>query len=136
MFEELTLSTRGDGDVHDLTESAQAAVERAGLGDGVCIVFVAHSTCAVTTIEAEPGCNADLKWVLDELAPPGRRWEHNVRNHDTNGHAHVGAAFLGPSVTLPVRDGRLVLGTWQRVVCVDLDDRPRSRRVVIELLGG
>jgi secondary thiamine-phosphate synthase enzyme len=74
--------------------------------------------------------------VLEGVAPQGSRWEHNERNADTNGHSHVRAALLGPSVTIPVRDGALVLGTWQRVVCVDFDDRPRSRQVVVQLLGG
>jgi secondary thiamine-phosphate synthase enzyme len=132
---ELTLSTGGDGDVIDLTERAQDAVTEAGVRDGLCTVFVAHSTCAVTTIECEPGCNADLHAVLEELTPRGRRWEHNVRNADTNGHAHIRAALLGPSVTVPVRDGRLTVGTWQRIVCVDEDDRPRRRRVVVQVLG-
>ena len=133
--EELTISTRGDGEVVDLTERAQRVVDDAGLRDGLCTVFVAHSTCAVTTIECEPGCNADLNAVLEQLAPRGRRWEHNDRNADTNGHAHVRAALLGPSVTVPVRGGRLAVGTWQRIVCVDLDDRPRTRTVVMQLLG-
>ena len=133
--EELTISTRGDGEVVDLTERAQRVVDDAGLRDGLCTVFVAHSTCAVTTIECEPGCNADLNAVLEQLAPRGRRWEHNDRNADTNGHAHVRAALLGPSVTVPIRDGRLAVGTWQRIVCVDLDDRPRTRTVVMQLLG-
>ena len=133
--EELTISTRGDGEVVDLTERAQRVVDDAGLRDGLCTVFVAHSTCAVTTIECEPGCNADLNAVLEQLAPRGRRWEHNDRNADTNGHAHVRAALLGPSVTVPVRGGRLAVGTWQRIVCVDLDDRPRTRTVVVQVLG-
>lgn len=133
--QELSLSTRGDGDVIDLTERAQDIVDAAGLRDGLCTVFVAHSTCGVTTIECEPGCTADLNAVLEQLAPRDRGWEHNVRNADTNGHAHVRAALLGPSVTVPVRGGRLTVGTWQRIVCVDLDDRPRTRTVVVQVLG-
>ena len=133
--EELCISTGGDGEVIDLTERAQQVVDDAGVGDGLCTVFVAHSTCGVTTIECEPGCNADLKSILEELAPRDRGWEHNARNADTNGHAHVRAALLGPSVTVPVRAGRLAVGTWQRIVCVDLDDRPRTRTIVVQLLG-
>ena len=135
LCEELRIATRGDGDVVDVTASAQQVVDDATFRDGLCTVFVAHSTCAVTTIECESGCNADLRWVFEQVAPRGRVWEHNVRNHDTNGHAHVGAAILGPSVSVPVRDGRLAVGTWQRVVCVDLDDRPRTRTVLVQLLG-
>ncbi len=134
-LEELTLDTKGDGEVIDLTAEAQKAIDAAGLRDGICTVFVAHSTCGGTTIEFEPGCNADLNTVLEGVAPQGAHWEHNARNADTNGHSHVRAALVGPSVTVPVRDGTLALGTWQRVVCVDFDDRPRSRRVMVQLLG-
>ena len=134
-YEELTLDTQGDGDVLDLTSDAQKAIDNAGLRDGLCTVFVAHSTCGVTTIEHEPGCNADLNAILESVSPRARRWEHNERNADTNGHSHVRAALVGPSVTVPFRDGALALGVWQKVVCVDFDDRPRTRRVVVQLLG-
>jgi secondary thiamine-phosphate synthase enzyme len=133
--EELTLETQGDGDILDVTPYAQKAVDNAGLSDGLCTVFVAHSTCAMTTIEHEPGCNADLNDVLEGVAPHDRAWRHNELNADTNGHSHVRAALMGPSVTLPFRDGQLIVGTWQKVVCIDFDDRPRSRKVVIQLLG-
>jgi secondary thiamine-phosphate synthase enzyme len=134
-YEDLRLDTRGDGDVHDLSADAQKAIDNSGLRDGLCTVFVAHSTCAVTTIECEPGCNADLDRVLERIAPRDDRWEHNERNADTNGHSHVRAALVGPSVTLPFRDGTLALGVWQKVVCIDFDDRPRTRHVVVQLLG-
>ena len=133
--EELTLETQGDGDILDVTSYAQKAIDNAGLSDGLCTVFVAHSTCAMTTIEYEPGCNADLNRVLEDITPQGRSWRHNELNADTNGHSHVRAALMGPSVTLPFRDGELQVGTWQKVVCIDFDDRPRSRKVVIQLLG-
>jgi secondary thiamine-phosphate synthase enzyme len=133
--EELTLETRGDGDILDVTPYAQKAIDNAGFADGLCTVFVAHSTCGMTTIEHEPGCNADLNDVLEGVAPRDRAWRHNELNADTNGHSHVRAALVGPSVTLPFRDGQLIVGTWQKVVCVDFDDRPRSRKVVIQLLG-
>jgi len=133
--EELTLETQGDGDILDVTPYAQKVVDNAGLSDGLCTVFVAHSTCAMTTIEHEPGCNADLNDVLEGVAPQDRAWRHNELNADTNGHSHVRAALVGPSVTLPFRDGQLIVGTWQKVVCIDFDDRPRSRKVVIQLLG-
>ncbi len=134
-YEEMTLETLGDGDVIDVTSYAQKAIDNAGLRDGFCLVFVAHSTCAVTTIECEPGCNADLNRVMETVAPRDDKYEHNERNADTNGHSHVRAALIGPSVTLPFRNGEMVIGTWQKVVLVDFDDRPRSRRVVIQLLG-
>ncbi|MCZ7526455.1 MAG: secondary thiamine-phosphate synthase enzyme YjbQ [Acidimicrobiia bacterium] len=134
-FEELTLDTRGDGDVIDVTSYAQKAIDNAGLSEGLCTVFVAHSTCGMTTIEFEPGCNADLNHVLEAIAPEEGPWEHNERNADTNGHSHVRAALIGPSVTVPFRQGELLVGTWQKVVCIDFDDRPRTRRLVVQLLG-
>ncbi|HZR12738.1 MAG TPA: secondary thiamine-phosphate synthase enzyme YjbQ [Acidimicrobiia bacterium] len=133
--EELTLETRGDGDVVDVTGDAQKVVDNSGLRDGLCTVFVAHSTCGITTIEYEPGCNADLNGVLERVAPQHGRWEHNERNADTNGHSHARAALIGPSVTVPFMSGELVLGVWQKVVCIDFDDRPRSRKLVVQLLG-
>jgi secondary thiamine-phosphate synthase enzyme len=134
-YDELTLETQGDGDILDLTSHAQKAIANHGLRDGLCTVFVAHSTCGMTTIECEPGCNADINTVLERVAPQDDTWQHNERNSDTNGHSHVRAALIGPSVTLPFTNAELQVGTWQRVVMIDFDDRPRSRKVVIQLLG-
>lgn len=134
-YEEYSLDTQGDGEVVDVTALAQKAIDNSGLHDGLCTVFVAHSTCGMTTIEYEPGCNADLGTVLERIAPEGGRWEHNERNADTNGHSHARAALIGPSVVVPFAGGELVLGVWQKVVCVDFDDRPRTRKVVVQLLG-
>ena len=134
-YEELSLDTQGDGDILDLTADAQKALDNAGFRDGLCTVFVAHSTCGMTTIECEPGCNADLNRILEQVAPQDGDWRHNELNADSNGHSHARAALIGPSVTVPFANGELMLGTWQKIVCVDFDDRPRSRRVVIQLLG-
>jgi secondary thiamine-phosphate synthase enzyme len=134
-YEEVTLDTQGDGDMLDVTPYAQKVIDNAGLADGLCTVFVAHSTCGMTTIEHEPGCTADLNAVVEGIAPQDRAWEHNARNADTNGHSHVRAALIGPSVTIPFRAGALQVGVWQKVVCIDFDDRPRSRKVVVQLLG-
>jgi secondary thiamine-phosphate synthase enzyme len=134
-YDELTLETQGDGDILDLTSYAQKAIANHGLRDGLCTVFVAHSTCGMTTIECEPGCNADINTVLERVAPQDDTWQHNERNADTNGHSHARAAIIGPSVTLPFAKSELQVGTWQRVVMIDFDDRPRSRKVVIQLLG-
>ena len=134
-YEELSLDTQGNGEVIDLTAQAQKAIDNAGMTDGICTVFVAHSTCGMTTIEFEPGCNADLNAVAERIAPEAGRWEHNERNADTNGHSHARAALIGPSVTVPLAGGELVLGVWQKIVCVDFDDRPRTRKVVVQLLG-
>ncbi len=134
-YDELTLETQGDGDVLDVTSYAQKTLANHGLHDGLCTVFVAHSTCGMTTIEFEPGCNQDINVVLERMAPQDDRWEHNERNADTNGHSHVRAALIGPSVTVPFANSELHLGTWQKVVMIDFDDRPRTRKVVIQLLG-
>jgi secondary thiamine-phosphate synthase enzyme len=133
--EEFTLDTQADGEVIDVTAFAQKTLDNAGFGDGLCTVFVAHSTCGVTMIECEPGCNADLNRVLEQVAPQDDRWEHNERNADTNGHSHARAGLLGPSITIPFTNRELMLGTWQRIVCIDFDDRPRSRRLIVQLLG-
>ena len=134
-YDQLTLETQGDGEIVDLTAHAQKTIANYGLSDGLCTVFVAHSTCGVTTIEYEPGCNADLNRVLEQIAPQDGPWRHNELNADSNGHSHARAALIGPSVTIPFASGELMLGTWQKIVCVDFDDRPRSRRIVIQLLG-
>jgi secondary thiamine-phosphate synthase enzyme len=134
-YEELSLDTQGDGEVLDVTAHAQKALDNAGFTDGLCTVFVAHSTCGVTMIEFEPGCNADLARVMENIAPIDDDWEHNERNADTNGHSHVRAGLIGPSVTVPFADGELCMGTFQRIVCIDFDDRPRQRRLVVQLLG-
>lgn len=133
--ETFTLDTRGDGEVLDVTDLAEKALANSGLREGIITVFVAHSTCGVTVIEAEPGCNADLNAVLERIAPEADRWEHNERNADTNGHSHARAGIIGPSVTVPVSDGAMLLGVWQRVVCADFDDRPRTRKVVVTVIG-
>lgn len=133
--EDFTLATAGDGEVLDVTGHARKAIDNSGLHDGLCTVFVAHSTCGVTTVEYEPGCTADFNRVLERIAPEDDRWEHNERNADTNGHSHARAALIGPSVTVPFAGGELLVGTWQKIVCVDFDDRPRSRRLVVQLLG-
>jgi len=134
-YDELTLETQGDGEMVDLTAHAQKTIANYELSDGLCTVFVAHSTCGVTTIEYEPGCNQDFNTTLEKLAPQDDRWEHNERNADSNGHSHVRAALVGPSVTIPFSGSELLLGTWQKIVMIDFDDRPRSRRVVVQLLG-
>jgi secondary thiamine-phosphate synthase enzyme len=134
-YEELSLDTQGDGEVIDLTAQAQKAIDNSGIADGLCTVFVAHSTCGMTTIEFEPGCNADLSTVLERIAPESDPWEHNARNADSNGHSHARAALIGPSVLVPFSGGELMLGVWQKIVCVDFDDRPRTRKVVVQLLG-
>ena len=131
----LELATRGHGDVVDVTARVRAALTDSGLSDGIGCVFAPGATAAVTTIEFEPGCVADLQQVLDEIAPAGRDWAHERRWGDGNGHSHVRAALLGPSLAFPFRNREPLLGTWQQIVVVDCDNRARSRVVVVQLVG-
>jgi secondary thiamine-phosphate synthase enzyme len=131
----LRLSTAGDADVVDITEGVARVVATSGIAGGVAVAFVIGSTAAITTMEHEPGGVADLQALLDRLVPPRGDYEHNRRNHDTNAHAHLRASVIGPSESIPVVDGRLALGTWQQLVLVDFDDRPRERRVVVHVVG-
>ena len=129
------LETKGHCDVLDITPQVKTAVKDSGLRDGIATVFCPGSTGALTTIEHEPGAVHDLKEILDEIAPPDRDYRHHLRWGDDNGHSHVRAAMLGPSLTVPVVEGALTLGTWQQIVFIDFDTRARSRRLVLQLMG-
>ena len=133
--ERLHVSTRGDSQILDLTADVQALVDRHGFREGQALVFVPGSTAGVTTIEHEPGLLRDVPAAFERLAPQGLRYAHDDTWHDGNGHSHVRASLLGPSLTVPFREGRLVLGTWQQVILVDFDNRPRLREVVVQIWG-
>ncbi len=131
----IALSTKGHGDIADITRQVAAAVEASGVTNGVVTVFVPGSTGALTTVEYEPGLIADLGELFERLAPSGAPYHHDAAWHDGNGHAHVRASVLGPSLTVPVRDGQLTLGTWQQIVFVDFDTRSRRRELVAQCMG-
>lgn len=131
----LKVATAGDGEVVDLTDGIAAVVRQSGVQTGVAVVFAPGATTGVTTIEFEPGAVADLCSLLDRLIPADAGVEHNALNGDTNGHAHLRAALVGPSESIPVVGGRLVLGTWQQIVLVDFDDRAREREIVVQILA-
>ncbi len=130
---ELRISTRGDADVIDITAEVQGVVSAAPAEEGVVTAFVRGSTAAISTMEFEPGGVADLRALLDRLIPHEGDYEHNRLNHDTNSHAHQRATLIGPSEQVPVIDGRLALGTWQQLVLIDFDDRPRERTVIVQV---
>jgi secondary thiamine-phosphate synthase enzyme len=130
---ELHLKTGGDGDTIDVTEGIERIVAQSGVTEGAVTVFAPGSTAAITTMEFERGGVDDLKAALDRLIPPQGDYEHNRLNHDTNSHAHMRAAIVGPSETVPLRDGTLRLGIWQQIVLLDFDDRPRDRTVVVTI---
>jgi secondary thiamine-phosphate synthase enzyme len=131
----IELQTRGNGDMHDITQAVSSAVRETGLRDGTVTVFCPSSTSALTTIEYESGCISDLQRLFDEIVDPARHYAHNARWGDGNGHSHVRAALLGPSLTVPFVDGRLTLGTWQQIIYVDFDNRSRQRRLVAQVMG-
>jgi len=131
----LRLETEGEGQIVDLTEGVLAVVRQSGVSSGVVCVFVTGSTAAVTTMEYEPGGVTDLRALLDRLVPRAGEYAHNVLNHDDNAHAHLRASLIGPSETVPLVAGRLVLGTWQQLVLIDFDDRPRRREVHVQVVS-
>lgn len=130
----LRLHTQGHGDIVDLTEGVARIVATSGVERGLVAVFAIGATVGVTTMEYEPGGVSDLQRLLDALIPAEGDYEHNRLNHDTNSHAHLRAAIIGPSETIPVIEGRLTLGTWQQIVLIDFDDRPRDRTVSVQVL--
>jgi secondary thiamine-phosphate synthase enzyme len=133
--DELRFSTQGDGDVVDITAEVRRVVETAAVAEGQALVFVRGSTAAIATMEFERGGVADLRAMLERLIPTRGEYEHNRLNHDSNSHAHQRATVVGPSEAVPVLAGELALGTWQQIVLIDFDDRPRERMVVVQVLG-
>ena len=131
--DELRFPTRGDSDVVDITGDVQRIVEGIGATSGQALAFVRGSTAAISTMEFEPGGVHDLRQMLERLIPTQGEYEHNRLNHDSNSHAHQRATLVGPSEAVPVVDGRLALGTWQQLVLIDFDDRPRERTVVVQI---
>lgn len=133
---QFSIRTRGNTHILDITADLQAAVGQSGLANGTATVFNVGSTAGLTTIEYEPGLvNHDMAAAFEKIAPQNSPYEHEKTWNDDNGHAHVRASLLGPSLSVPFVDGRLTLGTWQQVVLIDFDTRPRNRTVVCQLLG-
>jgi len=133
--EAIEVSTRGSGDVVDLTRGLCDALERSGLTSGVATLFVPGSTASLSTIEFEPGAVKDIGLALEKVAPAAGHYHHHATWGDDNGNAHVRACLMGPSLTVPFVEGRPTLGTWQQVVLLDFDTRPRQRRIVVQVLG-
>lgn len=132
---ELPVHSRGGFDVRDITSEAQKAVANSKLRAGTVTVFCPGSTGGLTTIEFEEGVVADLRQVLDEITPPDRDYRHHLRWGDDNGHSHIRAAMIGPSLTVPFVRGELTLGTWQQIVFCDFDTGPRERKLIIQVMG-
>jgi len=131
----ISLKTQGNIDVQDITRQLVRVVEQSGLKSGTLTVFCASSTSGLTTIEFEPGALTDLKRMFEELVPSKREYAHNATWDDGNGHSHMRASLLGPSLTIPFVEKTLTLGTWQQVIYVDFDIRPRHRELVVQMIG-
>jgi secondary thiamine-phosphate synthase enzyme len=127
--------TKGQGDAHDITPAVAKAIQNAGVRDGIATVFVVGSTAAITTIEFEPGAISDFNALLDRLAPRNADYRHHLRWGDDNGSSHMRAALLGPSITVPIVDGVLSLGTWQQIMLLEVDTRSRDRQIVVQMMG-
>jgi secondary thiamine-phosphate synthase enzyme len=129
------VSTRGQGDAHDITTLVADAVIESGIHAGTATVFVVGSTAGITTIEFEPGAIADLNAVFERLAPRSAEYRHHLRWGDDNGSSHVRAALLGPSIAIPFTNRELILGTWQQIMLLEFDTRPRKRELVVQIVG-
>lgn len=130
----ISVSTRGKRDVTDLTHRLREIVREMGVADGIAVVFAPGSTAGVTTVEFEPGLRKDIDQFLDRIIPYGVQYHHHETWHDDNGSSHLQAALIGPSVAVPVVQGEPVLGTWQQVVLIDCDTRPRDREIVVQVV--
>ena len=131
----ISLSTHGNADIQDITDRVSQSVGQSEIKSGIVTIFCPSSTSALTTIEFEPGAVKDLQRLFDEIIPPGRPYHHEAAWHDGNGHSHVRAALLGPSLTVPFVNQILALGTWQQIIYVDFDSRPRKRELVLQIIG-
>ncbi len=131
----LPLTSRGNAEVHEITDQVARHVVLSGLKNGTVTIFCPSSTSGVTTIEYESGAVSDLKRLFDEIVPSNRDYAHNARWDDGNGHSHVRASLLGPSLTVPFVNGRLTLGTWQQIIYVDFDNKPRRRELILQVIG-
>lgn len=129
------VKSKGENDVIDITNQTEKAIQECGLQDGIVTVFVSGSTAAVTTIEYEPGLKKDFPEMLSRVVPKQVEYEHQKMWHDNNGHSHVRASLVGPSLTVPFKNGNLMLGTWQQIVLIEMDIRQRDRNVVLQIIA-
>lgn len=132
---QISIQTKGHGDMHDITDAVAEAVTSSGVKTGIANVFNVGSTAAVGTIEFEPGLERDMPAILDKLIPPSRSYGHEQAWHDGNGHSHLQATLLGPSLSVPISQGKLILGTWQQIFHLECDVRGRERTVVLTVIG-
>ena len=134
-YNELIFKTNGEVDIIDITDDIQKIINKSKIKNGITCIFVPGSTGSVTTIEYEPGLKKDLPRALQKIAPKGEHYDHHETWHDDNGHSHVRASLMGPSLTIPLKDGILIHGTWQQIVFVELDTRARNRNIIVQIVG-
>ncbi|MCD6574873.1 YjbQ family protein [Candidatus Aerophobetes bacterium] len=132
---EIIIKDKGGFEVFNITEKVKEEIRKSGLKDGTVTVFVPGATGALTTIEYEPGLVKDLKELLDKYIPPGRNYHHEERWHDGNGHSHLRASLIGPSISVPFVNSQLTLGTWQQIIFLELDNKPHTRKLVVQVVG-
>jgi len=132
---EIKIKSKGENDIIDITEHVQKVVSESKLKEGICLVFVPGSTGGITTIEYEPGLKKDLPRILQKIAPKGEHYDHHETWHDDNGHSHIRASLIGPSITLPIKEGKIIHGTWQQIVFIELDTSPRKRNIIVQIVG-
>ncbi|KYK32032.1 MAG: secondary thiamine-phosphate synthase enzyme [Thermoplasmatales archaeon SG8-52-3] len=133
--EEINIKTKGEVDIIDITNQVQSIVNKSKINTGIACIFVPGSTGAITTIEYEPGLKKDLPRALQKIAPKGEHYNHHETWHDDNGHSHVRASLMGPSLTIPLINGRVIHGTWQQIVFIELDTSPRNRNLIVQIVG-
>lgn len=133
--ETISVSTKGETDIINITDDVSKIVEKSGMKNGIGCVFVPGATGAITTIEYEPGLLQDLPKALERLFPKNIEYKHHETWHDGNGHSHVRASIIGPSLVVPIKNGKLILGTWQQIVFVELDVRKRKREIIVQIVG-
>ncbi len=131
----IEVETEGEVQIVDITESVRKVVERSSIKEGIALVFVPGSTGAITTVEYEPGLLEDIPRALERLFPKEMKYEHHERWHDGNGHSHVRASFLKPDLCVPISAGEVELGTWQQIIFIELDNKPRRRRIIVKVVG-
>ena len=131
----IPFETKGNGDVINITDAVQTSITDSGVGNGVVTIFTPSATSGLTTLEYESGCVEDLQRLFEEIIPSDREYAHNQRWGDGNGHSHVRAALVKPSLTIPICEGMMTLGTWQSIVLIDFDNRSRKRKLVVQIMG-
>jgi len=132
---EINIKTNGEVDIIDITDDIQNIVSKSKINEGIACIFVPGSTGTITTIEYEPGLIKDLPRAFQKIAPKGEHYDHHETWHDDNGHSHVRASLMGPSITIPVINKKIIHGTWQQIVFVELDTRERNRNIIVQIVG-